>query len=128
MIKVYELTRYDGMAVRINYLGVNVNVEFKGGDYRHRATYTTANVFVQDAIEHDRRYGKLFVMVKKYEDSKKAEIREAVKAANPKRVTKIKNVNQALLYFTDLGANVTGESDLNDLMEQYNVEFPNLRR
>ena len=44
-----------------------------------------------------------------------------------RKITKVKSVNDALLYFTQLGANVTGDSDLRTLMDQYNVEFPNLK-
>ena len=106
MVKVYELARYDAMTVRINYLGQTVIANFRGGNRLNtRAKLTTADIFVQDAIE------------------------QAAKAvAAPKKVSKVKTVNDALLYFTKLGATVTSENDLEGLMEKYNVVFPNLRR
>jgi len=128
MVKVYELARYDAMTLRVNYLGQTIFATFKGGDQtRKRARLTTADKFVQDALENDPRCGKLFNKVKQYEGTNSALVKEAVDKAKPKRVTKVKTVNEALLYFTQLGASVTGESDLETLMEQYNIEFPNLK-
>lgn len=129
LVKVYELSRYDAMTLRVPYLGQVVMAHFKGGvNARVRARLTTANVFVQDALEHDSRYGKLFTLVRKYENAPSHVARAAAVDAKPKKINKVKTVNDALLYFTQLGASVAGESDLQTLMEKYNVEFPNLRR
>lgn len=129
MVKVYELARYDAMTVRINYLGQTVIANFRGGNRLNtHAKLTTADIFVQDAIEHDRRFGTLFTLVRKYEDTPAAAAQAAKAVAAPKKVSKVKTVNDALLYFTKLGATVTTENDLEGLMEKYNVVFPNLRR
>lgn len=129
MIKVYEMARFDAMTIRLNYCGQTVMATFKGGDQRrNRARLTTDNLFVQDALEHDQRFGSLYVLVKSYaESTTDAAARIANEKSKPRKITKVKSVNDALLYFTQLGANVTGEADLKTLMEQYNVEFPNLK-
>jgi hypothetical protein len=129
MVKVYELTRFDAMTLRVPYLGQTVMANFKGGDrIRSRAKLVTSDRFIQDALEHDPRYGVLFTCVKKYEDTPAQVAKAAADKAKPRKITKVKTINDALLYFTQLGASVTGENDLKDLMEQYNVEFPNLSR
>ncbi len=129
MVKVYELARYDAMSLRVAYLGQTIIANFRGGNrLTTHAKLTTADIFIQDALEHDPRFGTLFRLVRKYEDTPAAAAKIAKDEAAPKRVSKVKTVNDALLYFTKLGANVTSESDLSGLMEKYNVEFPNLRR
>lgn len=129
MLKIYELSRFDAMTLRITYCGQVIMASFKGGDQRrNRARLVTDSLFVQDALEHDPRFGSLYILKKSYSDSTKdVEARIANEKTKTRKITKVKSVNDALLYFTQLGANVTGEGDLKTLMEQYNVEFPNLR-
>lgn len=123
------MSRYDAMTIRVSYLGQEIIANFRGGNrLTNRAKLTTSSTFVQDALEHDPRYGTLFRLVRKYEDTPEGAVKAKKEESAPKKVTKVKNVNDALLFFTKLGANVTGESDLSALMEKYNVEFPNLRR
>lgn len=129
MIKVYELSRYDAMTLRVVYMNQTIMVNFRGGvKGRNRASFTTNSAFVQDAIESDPRYGSLFTMVRKYEDIPSSAAKIAADKAKPRRITKVRTVNDALLYLSQLGAAITGEADLSDLMERYNVEFPNLKR
>ena len=129
MLKIYELSRFDAMTLRISYCGQVIMASFTGGDQRrNRARLVTDSLFVQDALEHDPRFGSLYILKKSYSDSTKdVEARIANEKTKTRKITKVKSVNDALLYFTQLGANVTGEGDLKTLMEQYNVEFPNLR-
>lgn len=129
MLKIYEISRFDAMTLRISYCGQVIMASFKGGDQRrNRARLVTDSLFVQDALEHDPRFGSLYILKKSYSDSTKdVEARIANEKTKTRKITKVKSVNDALLYFTQLGANVTGEGDLKTLMEQYNVEFPNLR-
>ena len=129
MLKIYELSRFDAMTLRISYCGQVIMASFKGGDQRrNRARLVTDSLFVQDALEHDPRFGSLYILKKSYSDSTKdVEARIANEKTKTRKITKVKSVNDALLYFTQLGANVTGEGDLKTLREQYNVEFPNLR-
>lgn len=129
MLKIYELSRFDAMTIRVSYCGQVIMASFRGGDQRrNRARLVTDSLFVQDALEHDPRFGSLYILKKSYSDSTKdVEARIANEKTKTRKITKVKSVNDALLYFTQLGANVTGEGDLKTLMEQYNVEFPNLR-
>ena len=129
MLKIYELSRFDAMTLRISYCGQVIMASFKGGDQRrNRARLVTDSLFVQDALEHDPRFGSLYILKKSYSDSTKdVEARIANEKTKTRKITKVNSVNDALLYFTQLGANVTGDGDLKTLMEQYNVEFPNLR-
>ena len=129
MLKIYELSRFDAMTLRISYCGQVIMASFKGGDQRrNRARLVTDSLFVQDALEHDPRFGSLYILKKSYSDSTKdVEARIANEKTKTRKITKVKSVNDALLYFTQLGANVTDEGDRTTLMEQYNVEFHNLR-
>ena len=55
MLKIYELSRFDAMTLRISYCGQVIMASFKGGDQRrNRARLVTDSLFVQDALEHDR--------------------------------------------------------------------------
>ena len=129
MVKVYELARFDAMSIKLHYLGNSIIANFKGGNsLNKRATLTTANLFFQDAIEHDPRYGTLFRLIKKYDDTPAGAVEAQIERDKPKKITKVKTVNDALLYFTKLGENVTADSSLEDFMVKHNVEFPNLRR
>lgn len=126
MIKVYELKRFDGLQLKTSWCNQSLTVEFKGGNARQRATLTTANMFVQDALEHDPRFGTLYVLKQSYEDTP---VEREKAAEQPKRrVTKVKTVNDALRWLTEAGFNPTGEGDLEDLMDKAGVEFPNLKK
>lgn len=126
MIKVYEVSRFDGLQIAVKWLGQIVHVEFKGGDARHRAKFMTDNLFVQDALEHDPRFGKLFILTQKYNDTPKAKAKAAEKGK--RAITRIKTVNDAIRWFAENGFTVTGDIDINDLADKANVEFPNLKR
>ena len=126
MVKVYEAKRFDELQIKLNYCGQALSVKFSGADERHRASFTTANLFVQDALERDSRYGSLFTLVRKYNDDSVKTADAAEKA--PKKVAKVKTVNDALRWFTEAGYAPTGEDDITALCEKANVEFPNLRR
>lgn len=126
MVKVYEAKRFDELQIRLNYCGQSLVVKFSGADARHRASFTTNNLFVQDALERDPRFGSLFVLVRKYNDDSAKNVEAAEKA--PKKIVKVKTVNDALRWFTEAGFAPTGEEDITSLCEKANVEFPNLRR
>ena len=122
------MARFDAMTIRVTYLGQTILCEFKGGrDARVRARLTTADPFVQDALESDPRFGTLYTKLREYHDCPSRRAGSAAKDRKPKRIAKVKDVNGALLFLSSLGATITGESDLPALMEKYNVEFPNLK-
>lgn len=129
MVKVYEMARFDAMTIRLNYCGQTIMATFKGGvNAKVRARLTTADRFIQDALEADPRFGTLYKMLRSYEDFPCYKADNAVVDNKPKKITKVKSVNDALRFFTELGASVTGESDLAALTEKFNVEFPNLKK
>lgn len=128
MVKVYELTRFDGLQIKLNWCGQNLTVEFKGGNRRQRAHLVTSNLFVQDALENDQRFGSLYVLKQKYEDTPEAKEKAEVEKKKKRQVTKVKTTNDALRWLAEAGYNPTGEGDLSDLMEKANVEFPNLKK
>lgn len=128
MVKVYEMARFDAMTIRLTYCGQTILATFKGGvNAKVRARLTTSDRFVQDALEADPRYGTLYRMLRSYEDFPCYNAANAEVDTKPKKITKVKDINGALRFFTEMGASVTGESDLKALMEKYNVEFPNLK-
>jgi hypothetical protein len=128
MVKVYEMARFDAMTIRLNYCGQTILANFKGGvNAKVRARLTTSDRFVQDALEADPRYGTLYRMLRSYKDAPCYNVRNVEVDNKPKKITKVKDINGALRFFTEMGASVTGESDLKALMEKYNVEFPNLK-
>lgn len=122
------MARFDAMTIRVMYLGQTIMCEFKGGrDARIRARLTTSDPFVQDALESDPRYGTLYHKLREYVDCPSLRAQSAEQDRKPKRITKVRDINSALMFLSSLGATITGEQDLPALMEKYNVEFPNLK-
>ncbi len=129
MVKVYEMTRFDAMTIRLHYCGQTILANFKGGvSAKVRARLTTSDRFVQDALEADPRYGTLYRMLRSYEDFSCYKAANAEVDSKPKKIAKVKSINDALRFFTEMGASVTGEADLSTLMARYNVEFPNMKK
>jgi len=126
MVKVYEAMRFDTLQIRLNFLGQALSVTFDGADARRKASFTTSNRFVQDALEHDPRFGSLYVLARKYAEENTEKAEAAAKA--PRKIAKVKTVNDALRFFTEAGYSPQGEEDLSSLCEKANVEFPNLKR
>lgn len=56
--KRYELPGMDNCLMKLTFLRLEVNVEFKNGNAANGipASYSTDNKFIQDAIEDDRRF------------------------------------------------------------------------
>lgn len=127
MVKVYELTRFDGMQIKLNWCGQTVTAEFKGGGVRNRAKILTSNLFVQDALEHDPRFGSLFVLTQSFED-KETKAEAEVEEKKKRKITRVKSVNDAMRWLAENGYNPTGDEDLESLMEKAGVEFPNLKK
>lgn len=135
-VKIYEIAGKDVCRLRTVYCGVPVNMEFKGGDYANRknAQLRTANPFVQDAIESDPRFGSIIRLA--YVDGEKvgglkkdAKPQQAAPTSSkPKEIKTVKNVNDAIAYFTKQGEAVDSEAQIEILMEKYNVSFPTWKR
>ena len=123
--------------ISTTYCGVKVNMEFSGGNPAAgiKAKLETDSLFVQDAIEHDACYGRDIKLWKAFGEAKpKTEAKAEVKDAEAedaklkaKKVAKVKNVNDAIAYFTELGETVETDADIETLCAKHNVEFPNLK-
>lgn len=108
------------------YCGVRVNMDFKGGNPSAgmKASLCTDNPFAQDAIEHDPRFGGDIKLYRSFDGDEK-EIPPSKAAV--KKVNKVKNANDAVAYFTELGETVESDGDIEALCVKHNVAFPNMK-
>ena len=149
MTKVYEIKGMDKCKMSTTYLGVKVNLEFKGGDIMSRKDgyISTSNPFIQAAIEAMPSYGHKIVLKREIEDAPVAAA-PAEEAPTRPRATKVKafgtdkkkvvqdgstiveevkNINDAASYFMEKGEAVESKEQLEELMQKYNVVFPNMK-
>lgn len=152
-IKIYELTRMKTAFFITKYLEHTVELPFtsgRGNGNECRAEYVTGNKFIQDAIEHDARFGHDFVLTNTYktaeeiakeeEDARKAEelanaVVEPIEEEKPKKkakksnsneVLEVRTLNDAFDYFANLGIAVDSKDQLEQTMRELKVSFPNL--
>lgn len=140
----------DKCKMSTTYLGVKVNLEFKGGDIMSRKDgyISTANPFIQAAIEAMPSYGHKIVLKREIEDAPAAttpteEVPTRPRATKVKPfgaekkkavqdgstvVEEVKNINDAASYFMEKGEAVESKEQLEELMQKYNVVFPNLSK
>lgn len=146
--KVYEIKGMDKCSMSTTYLGVKVNLEFKGGDIMSRKDgfISTTNPFVQAAIESMPSFGSKIVLKHRYpiqesveeapvadaevvvEKPRKAAAKKKVSEDNTLSVYTVKNVNDAVSYFEEKGILVESKEHLAEVMEKHNVVFPNLSK
>lgn len=153
--KIYKLTGMDACLMKTVYCGVKVNMEFKSGNHLNgkHAVLITKNPFVQDAIENDERFGTVFKLAASYEcnedkttadtlqepkssrEAKKMKIAKEKAEKNKtekklgngyKDVPEVKNINDAIEYFTTLGEMIESEEQINEMADKYQVKFTNL--
>ena len=151
--KGYEIKGMDKCILSTTYRGVRVHLEFKGGDVssKKNGTLATSDPFVQDAIEAMPALRKKIICTHAYtparqavpvvEEKKKPRIVAAKGVAD--RVSKVrkvasdivdsvvieevKNINDAASYFMEKGEAVESKEQLEELMQKYNVVFPNMK-
>lgn len=134
----------------IEHKGVTVNLSFENGNIssKRNARLTTENRFVQDAIEAMPSFGTRVVLahameksvaipveVEEEERSPRArrQASRGVVAKKPKSenestvVEDVKNINDAASYFMEKGEAVESKEQLEELMQKYNVVFPNMK-
>lgn len=139
----------DKCKMSTTYLGVKVNLEFKGGDIMSRKDgyISTSNPFIQAAIEAMPSYGHKIVLKREIEDAPVAAA-PAEEAPTRPRATKVKafgtdkkkvvqegsavveevkNINDAASYFMEKGEAVESKEQLEELIQKYNVVFPNMK-
>ena len=145
VVKDYEIRGKDRCVMSTTYMGVRVNLEFKGGDTMSKKDgyLSTSNPFVQAAIESMPMYGKTIVLKSTYnieptpKQEDKVEADPKVKKAVAKKkvidgkesfvVYEVKNINDAASYFMEKGVTVESKEQLDELMQKYNVVFPNMK-
>ncbi len=135
MTKIYELAGKDRCQLTLIYCGLKRTVEFVStGGATCRSQLKTTDRFLQDALEHDPRFGRLYKCVQKFDENavvqdKKpvadAEERGGQTSRRAKTIISVKNLNQALNYFVRQGELPQTEEEVKTLMEKYNVSFPN---
>lgn len=147
--KIYELIGMDACLMKTVYCGVKVNMEFKSGNHLNgkHAVLISKNPFVQDAIENDERFGSVFKLAATYNQSDVKNVDDAVQepkssrearkmkiakeraekeAANGyKDILKVKDMNDAIEYFTSLGEIVENEKQIKEMADKHRVKFPN---
>jgi hypothetical protein len=150
MIKVYEMKGMNACKMSIEHKGVTINLSFENGNIssKRNARLTTENRFVQDAIEAMPSFGTRVVLahameksvaipveVEEEERSPRAR-RQASRGAVAKKpkseneptvVEEVKNINDAASYFMEKGEAVESKEQLGELMQKYNVVFPNMK-
>lgn len=128
MTKIYEIQGKDRCQIIVYYCGTKITAEFKkvaGGT--QRSQLVTADRFIQDALEHDTRYGLLYRCVRSFDEQevvKAAEVREELSNSPAKVINTVKNLNDALVWFAKKGETPMTDEDVKQLMQRYNVAFP----
>lgn len=143
----------DSCSMSTTYKGVKVNLSFRGGNSASgiNGKMITSDPFVQDAIEAMPAFGKKIICTHAYtparqavpvlEEKKKPRLVAAkgaadrlskVKKAATERVDcvvveEVKNINDAASYFMEKGVTVESKEQLDELMQKYNVVFPNMK-
>lgn len=137
--KVYQLKYKRRASFYTTYCGIGINLDFMHNvTDDDRAQLIVTNKFVQDAIEHDSRFGTEFTLVDTYgeEEPKTEEITSTASTTSEKKPTKrapkkvivsdVTNINDAYDYFAAHGVVLTTLDELKAQIAKENVEFPNV--
>lgn len=138
------------------YKGVKINLTFRGGNTASHINgkLITSDPFVQDAIEAMPSFGRKVFCSHAYSPSRQAEpaamiskrprlvsdrgIADRVaKTKTAKRqdataegaiiVDDVKNINDAISYFSEMGVTLESKEQLDGLIVKHNVVFPNMK-
>lgn len=92
--KIYKLVGMDACLMKTVYCGVTVNMEFKSGNHMNgkHAVLITKNPFVQDAIEHDARFGSVFKLAAIYENKEEEQPSDLEKEPQSSREAKMMRI------------------------------------
>lgn len=133
MKKIYA-TKYSRLVLTLERGGVKAEVEFKNGRMNENVPgrFITSDPFLQYMIEKDARFGSLFRLeksvptnedIQKAKQANEAEARHEVKPSNV--VTTVKDLTDAIDWFSTKGKVLTTEKQVRAAMKTMNVEFPN---
>ena len=143
----------DSCSMSTTYKGVKVNLSFRGGNSASgiNGKMITSDPFVQDAIEAMPAFGKKIICTHAYtparqavpvlEEKKKPRLvaakgaadrlskveKVATERADCVVIEEVKNINDAASYFMEKGVTVESKEQLDELMQKYNVVFPNMK-
>lgn len=156
MIKDYEFVGKQCAVLHLKYFGIDLKVEFTNGNTARQrgAEFSTNDRFVQDAIEHDSRFGSVIKLRGVYPEASDKKPEQVTKNTKDEKgkggksgkgaadknnskdgeddqqvqvVESCKNMNDVVKFFTDKGEKPEGDEDIKALMEKYNVSFPNVK-
>lgn len=133
MKKIYA-TKYSRLVLTLERGGVKAEVEFKNGRMNENVPgrFITSDPFLQYMIEKDARFGSLFRLeksvptnedIQKAKQANEAEAQHEVKPSNV--VTTVKDLTDAIDWFSTKGKVLTTEKQVRAAMKTMNVEFPN---
>lgn len=130
MKKIYT-TKYSKLSLTLERGGVSAKVEFKNGRMNDNvpARFITSDPFLQYMIEKDSRFGNLFRLERAIPEPSdiKPEEEDAVEEVETKAKTveSVKDLADAIDYFSGMGKLCTTSKQVKAAMKTYNVEFPN---
>lgn len=156
MIKIYEAIKQNSARLVTTWCNVAVTLNFVDGNvYQGKgAQLVTNDRFVQDAIEHDPRFGVTIKLKKRMAEesdnveaektqntnkkdaaqntSDKAQKGKGKKGAakdipsGAEAIESVKTMNDAMDYFAEKGELLESAEGLSELCGKYGVAFPNL--
>lgn len=135
MKKIY-ITKYSKLKLILERGGLKAEIEFKNGRIGDNvpAKFITSDKFLQYLIENDPRYGQLFRLDKSIpEPGDEVKAPEAKEVETPKKKVKkdatvvdtVKDLTDAIDYFSTLGKILTTEKQVKATMKEMNIQFPN---
>lgn len=145
MLKIYEAVKQNSARLCTTWCGTLLELHFINGNQLlgRNAELVTSNRFVQDAIEHDKRFGTAIRLKRVFSEpgdteqpaadaGKPAESRQGKKKtadrkSGPEVVESVKNANDAIAYFLGRGEPADGDLDIGELKKKYDVTFPNMK-
>lgn len=141
MLKIYEAVGQNSARLCTTWCGTLLELNFINGNrlLGRNAELATSNRFVQDAIEHDRRFGTAIRLRRSFAEAGDAadaapgdakapagrRTRKSVDAAEA--VESVRNANDAISYFLGRGEPADSGADIEGLKRKYNVTFPNMK-
>lgn len=133
MKKIYT-TKYSRLVLTLERGGVKAEVEFKNGRMNDNVPgrFITSDPFLQYMIEKDARFGSLFRLEKSIPTNEEIrsrqqakEAREAVQSKPATIVESVKDLADAIDWFSTHGKVLTTDRQVRAAMKSMNVQFPN---
>lgn len=133
MKKIYT-TKYSRLVLTLERGGVKAEVEFKNGRMNDNVPgrFITSDPFLQYMIEKDARFGSLFRLEKSIptneeirNQKQEEEARKAVQSKPATIIESVKDLADAIDWFSTQGKVLTTERQVRASMKAMNVQFPN---